>query len=217
MPRLPAGRAARRLLLVSVAVQDHGSSRRRHQLQGPAWQRPTRVIPDVPCHQIDRPRLTLAGGATQRRQHTPEWTVAPLKQHLHRMQDCPRRTWTSQFKPALGPVGQALVEVEDGRVQGALRAERARVDLLGGRGKRWLARLIRRCRKATPRASQSSSRAAKPAIHKCHMLLAGSVDEPLGVAQGFAVGIAHDLIVWSAQYCFFCCRVVGSNEQCSWT
>ena len=89
----------------------------------------------MPSHQIDRRRLALAGGATQRRQHAPKRAVAPLKQHLHRMQDCPRRTWTPQFKPALGPVGQALVKVEDGRVQGALRAERARVDFLGGQGK----------------------------------------------------------------------------------
>jgi len=136
MPRLPVGRAARRLLLVSAPAQGHGSSRRRHQLHGPAWQRPARVIPDVPGYQIDRRRLALAGGAAQRRQHAPEWTVAPLKQHLHRMQDRPWRTWTPQLKPALGPVGQALVEVEGGRVQGALHAERAKVDLLEGRGKR---------------------------------------------------------------------------------
>jgi hypothetical protein len=90
------------------------------------------VIPDVPGYQIDRRRLALAGGAAQRAQHAPEWTVAPLKQHLHRMHDRPRRTWTPQFKPALGPVGQMLVEVENGRVQGALHAERARVDLLEG-------------------------------------------------------------------------------------
>jgi hypothetical protein len=113
---------------------------RRRQLQRPAWQRPARVIPDVPGYQIDRRRLALAGGAAQRRQHAPEWTVSPLQQHLHRMQDCPWRTWTPQLKPALRPVGQALVEVEDGRVQGALHAERARVDLLEGWGKRRLLR-----------------------------------------------------------------------------
>ncbi len=112
-----------------------GLPRRRHQLHGPAWQRPARVIPDVPGNQIDRCRLALAGGAAQRAQHAPEWTVAPVKQHLHRVHDCPRRTWTPQFKPALRPVGQALIEVEGGRVQGALRNEHARVDLLGGRGK----------------------------------------------------------------------------------
>ncbi len=109
---------------------------RRHQLHGPAWQRSARVSPDVSGYQIDRRRLALAGRAAQRRQHAPEWTVAPLQQHLHRMHYRPRRTWTPQIKPALGPVGQALVEVEDGMVQGALRAERATVDLLNGRGKR---------------------------------------------------------------------------------
>ncbi len=83
------------------------------------------MIPDVPGYQVDRRRLALAGGAAQRSQYAPEWTVAPLKQHLHRMQDCPRRTWTPQLKPALRPVGQALVEVEGGRVQGALRDIRA--------------------------------------------------------------------------------------------
>lgn len=103
------------------------------------------MIPAVSGYQIDRRRLALAGGAAQRRQRAPEWTVAPLKQHLHRMQDCPRRTWASQFKPALEPVGQALVEVEGRRVQGALRAERVRVDLLGGRGKRWGDTLLRCC------------------------------------------------------------------------
>ena len=92
------------------------------------------MIPDVPGYQIDRRRLALAGGAAQRTQHAPERAVAPLQQHFHRVRDCPRRTWTPQFKPALGPVGQVLVEVEDGRVQGALRAERARVDFLGGVG-----------------------------------------------------------------------------------
>ena len=35
------------------------------------------------------------------------------------------------------PVGQGVVKAEVGRVQGALRAERARVDFLGGRGKPW--------------------------------------------------------------------------------
>ena len=88
------------------------------------------MIPDVPGYQVDRRRLALTCRAAQRRQHAPEWTVAPLQQHPHRMQDCPRRTWTPQFKPALGPVGQVLIEVEGGRVQGALRDERARVDFL---------------------------------------------------------------------------------------
>lgn len=39
------------------------------------------------------------------------------------------------------------------------------------------------------------SRAAKPTIYKRCVLLAGSVDEPLGMVQGFTVRIAHDLIV----------------------
>ena len=133
--RRPVGCERQQPLLVSVAVQDHGPSRRRHQLQGPARQRSARVIPDVSGHQIDRRRLALAGGATQRRQHAPEWTVTPLKQHLHRVQDCPRRTWTPQFKPALGPVGQALVEMEGRRVHGALCVGCARVDFLDGQGK----------------------------------------------------------------------------------
>jgi hypothetical protein len=114
-----------------------------HQLHGPAWQRPACVIPDVPGYQVDRCWLALASGAAQRRQHAPEWTVAALQQHLHRMHDRPRRTWTPQFKPALGPVRQMLVEVESGRVQGALHAERARVDLLDGWGKRCPALLSR--------------------------------------------------------------------------
>jgi len=94
------------------------------------------VIPDVSGHQIDRRRLALAGGAAQRTQHAPERAIAALEQHLHRVHDRPRRTWTPQLKPALGPVGQVLIEVENGRMQGALHAERARVDLLGGWGKR---------------------------------------------------------------------------------
>ena len=94
------------------------------------------MIPDVPGYQIDRRRLTLASGAAQRRQHAPERAVAPLEQHPHRVHDRPRRTWTPQPKPALGPVGQMLVEVEGRGVQGALHAERARVDFLGERGKR---------------------------------------------------------------------------------
>jgi len=87
------------------------------------------VIPDVPGYQIDRRRLALAGGAAQRTQHAPERAVAPLEQHLYRVHDRPRRTWTPQLKPALGPIGQALVEVENGRVRAAFVADGMMADV----------------------------------------------------------------------------------------